>query len=168
MPSMTQPPFPRCHFPSSRTGARLSRRLRPLVYVLLPVLLIGCSSGRYFAPRENQNGTGPQGSPAAVYPLTDPGGEVLGELRLWSMGAQRHREGSAETTRLHLGFELENLGAEPLRLGPEDILVQAVRPAPDGDDPAAEEPLRPVATTAVAEASPSPGPSGGASAHSVS
>ncbi|MBL9076330.1 MAG: hypothetical protein JNL08_02430 [Planctomycetes bacterium] len=85
--------------------------MRPLLLAVV-FLFAGCSSHRFFTPRENQNGTGPGGFPAAVYPLA--GSPPAGEVRLWSRGADRTEADDA--VELHIGFELENSGTEPLVL----------------------------------------------------
>lgn len=81
----------------------------------LPVVLLfaACSTQRYFTPRENTNGTGPGGHPAAVYALGGP--PAQGEVRVWSGGAD-FLDGEADVVELHIGFELENTGAEPLAI----------------------------------------------------
>ncbi len=99
----------------------LSARRIPTVAALL---CAACASSRNFAPRENQNGTGPTGAPAAVYPLPAP---MRGDLRLWSDGARRSApDGIPERTELLLGIEIENTGDAPIRVQPEDVVVRAV------------------------------------------
>jgi hypothetical protein len=102
----------------------------------LLLALGACTTDRYFVPRENQNGFGPGGEPAAVYTLMPP---ASGELRVWSAGARRVEVDAQERTRLHVGFELENHGSEPLRFDAEGLHLSAV--AIEGE-PAAE--LRPI------------------------
>jgi hypothetical protein len=99
--------------------------LRPdsLLLVLLLLLPAACATNRHFAPRENSNGQGPGGQPAAVYSFAPP---ASGELRLWSSGAERVEFGDGTKTRLHVGFELENTGAEPLRFDVGALRVTAV------------------------------------------
>lgn len=103
--------------------------MRGLLVVPLLLLTAGCWQPRYFLPRENLNGTGPDGNPSAVY--TVGGGETengerrkdYGELRLWSEGAKaRYTEDDEEVVDLHIGFELENTSDVPLGLD-----VSAVR-----------------------------------------
>lgn len=91
--------------------------------LLLPLLGTSCATDRQFAPRENGNGFSPTGRPAAVYALAAPGN---GEVRIWSDGAERTDQGSAEVTMLHLGFELENTGTEPISLDPTDLQIADV------------------------------------------
>lgn len=87
--------------------------------VALVLLLLGsaCQSTRYFAPRENANGTSPSGETAAVYPVTG------GEVRVWSRGARWADAGGIagdhvpdEQAEVHVGFEIENTGQELLTL----------------------------------------------------
>ncbi|MCR9246559.1 MAG: hypothetical protein NXI31_16115 [bacterium] len=84
----------------------------------------GCVDQRYFAPRENLNGTGPGGEPAAIYPFGSDDGDVAGELRVWSRGATAEyaddpttESGERARVEVHVGFELENTGRVPLDLG---------------------------------------------------
>ncbi len=74
------------------------------------VSVAGCSTQRYFTPRENVNGTGPGGHPAAVYALggQPPGGEV----RVWSRGADVVESDAGDVVELHVALELENTGSE--------------------------------------------------------
>lgn len=94
---------------------------------MVPLLLAstGCWQARYFAPRENRNGTGPSGYAAAVYDVAHPGGvDVSGEVRLWSDGARaRFTEAEEEVVDLHVGFELENTGGLPIEIDPESVVV---------------------------------------------
>lgn len=90
-------------------------------YLLMALVLsvCGCVDQRYFAPRENRNGTGPGGYPAAVYPFASEGRDVDGELRIWSRGASGEaddRDPDAYRVEVHVGFELENNGETPLEL----------------------------------------------------
>ena len=115
---------------------------------LLLLCLFGsaCASSRLFAPRENLNGTGPQGHPAAVYRLDD---SEIGEVRLWSNGARRVELPEGAETRLKVGFELENNSKSPMRLDTQAMRVHAVV----GSDSAAEE-LSPVTVEGPVEAAP--------------
>ncbi|MGE3171776.1 MAG: hypothetical protein AB7O97_04065 [Planctomycetota bacterium] len=114
-----------------------------LAAALLLLALPACATNRLFAPRENQNGQGPSGLPAAVYPLPAP---ARGEVRVWSDGADYDDADGATETRLHVGFELENTGDTPLRLGPDAVQVEAIsaggpataRLLPRGQESAAE------------------------------
>ncbi|MFT4511832.1 MAG: hypothetical protein ACI89X_001038 [Planctomycetota bacterium] len=94
--------------------------MRGLLVVPLLLLSAGCWQPRYFIPRENLNGTGPDGNPSAVYAVD--GGEGAqkqrqGEIRLWSKGAKAHfTDEDEEVVDLHIGFELENTSDAPLGL----------------------------------------------------
>ena len=105
----------------------------------LPLLLLatGCWQPRYFTPRENLNGTGPDGSPAAVYPVRgEAGSAAKGEVRVWSSGAMaRFTDEDDEVVDLHIGFEIENTGQDPLQLevatlGLEEVFVDGLLQEP--------------------------------------
>lgn len=105
---------------------------RPSQLLLLLAVLPACANDRLFAPRENLNGVGPTGRPAAVYAMPAP---AAGEVRLWSDGAERRGEGAAQQTVIRVGFELENLGQEPLVLEPTAVQLDDL-----ASDPAATLP----------------------------
>ncbi|HEX5051127.1 MAG TPA: hypothetical protein VFZ65_05110 [Planctomycetota bacterium] len=119
---------------------------------LLSLALLGaCANPRYFAPRENVNGSGPGGYPAAVYPIAD--GAAMGEVRVWSAGTRaievEENGEPREIVELHAGFEVENTGAEALALDVaavtcEDLQIGALR----------IESLSPVSTVGQARAEP--------------
>lgn len=97
--------------------------MRGLLVVSLSLLSAGCWAPRYFTPRENLNGTGPDGNPSAVYAVRDgdaaPG---QGEVRLWSGGAKvHHDDDDREVVDLHVGFELENTSDAPLEIDVESV-----------------------------------------------
>lgn len=126
----------------------------------LASLAAGCSGARLFAPRENQNGFGPTGQPAAVYALavvTTAGEEhARGEVRLWSDGAHATDSNGDDRTTLHAGFELENTGRAPLSLDLSSLtadlqLAGAGAGAGDGEPVRG---LRPLRTAGAAEAGP--------------
>jgi hypothetical protein len=86
------------------------------VLLLLPVA--ACWGPRYFVPRERVVATAPDGSPAAMYVLPADAGEASGgEVRAWSRGAEAlFDQQDREVVHLHVGFELENNGAQVLQL----------------------------------------------------
>ncbi len=116
--------------------------MRGLIVVPLLVLLAGCSQPRYFTPRENLNGRGPDGDAAAVYKVrtvpsesaakvkvafeADPKlGPAIGEVRIWSGGAKSRTTAADERiVELHVGFELENTGDAPLHFDLESVAVE--------------------------------------------
>jgi hypothetical protein len=105
------------------------KAMRPLLLAAVAVFA-ACSPARYFAPRENQNGTGPDGHPAAVYPLA--GVPSAGEVRLWSGGAVGVDVDGEDLVEVHLGFELENTGGEPIAVDPtalqcDDVWVDGLQ-----------------------------------------
>ncbi len=104
--------------------------MRGLLCLPLLALTAGCWQPRYFIPRENLNGTGPDGSPSAVYQIRhDEATVTLGEIRVWSSGAKAYfTDNDVEVVDLHIGFEIENTGKEPLELevgslGLEEVFV---------------------------------------------
>jgi len=116
--------------------------------LLLPMLSVfaACSTQRYFTPRENVNGTGPGGHPAAVYALGAPS---QGEVRVWSAGADYVADADDDLVELHLGFELENTGTEPMAIDPgalqcTDLWIDGQRSGP----------IEPVRVAGQAEAPP--------------
>jgi len=94
------------------------RRFQVLVWLWLAAAG-ACASHRNFTPRENQNGSGPGGQPAAVYAIAV--GDARGEVRLWSGGSAAVDVDGAAVSELHLGFEIENTGKQPLHLVPEAL-----------------------------------------------
>ncbi|MDO8348836.1 MAG: hypothetical protein Q7T30_01275 [Planctomycetota bacterium] len=98
--------------------------MRALLWTLL-ALAPACASHRNFAPRENCNGQGPGRQPAAVYPVQADG--AAGEVRVWSAGSSRRDGAGPEGTEVHLGFEIENTGSQPLRLDLESLRCDELR-----------------------------------------
>ena len=112
--------------------------MRAIAIVPLLFSVAACWSPRYFAPREHVDAQGPDGYPAALYPIvpTDPATASTAEARVWSHGSQaRFTDDDREVVELHIGFELENNSKEPLRLdlGPlacEDLMIDGVLHVP--------------------------------------
>ncbi|MEM7199074.1 MAG: hypothetical protein AAF628_02345 [Planctomycetota bacterium] len=76
------------------------------------LVLSACSaSRRYFRPAERANAQSPEGSSAAEYELGQDGAP-WGEVRVWVDEVARRDD----VTTAHVGFELENVTDEPLRL----------------------------------------------------
>ena len=100
--------------------------MRGLLVVPLLLLAAGCWQPRYFVPRENLNGTGPDGDVSAVYAVRDRGdGTSQGEVRLWSAGAKAHyAEDDSEVVDLRIGFELENTSDAPFELDVAEVRVE--------------------------------------------
>lgn len=94
--------------------------------LLLIAMLPACSSRRWFAPRENLNGSSPTGFPAAVYPVAS-GDDVRGDVRIWSDGTAADTVQGAEITTLHVGFEIENTGATPLALDLDALRLERLQ-----------------------------------------
>src|ERR1041384_3539956 len=91
-----------------------------LACVLLP--LGSCATGRWFAPRVQVAGWSVSGAPMAVYGLGERG--ALGELRIWSDGAELLHDAEGDHAFLHVGFEVVNLGEGTLTLEPGDVHLQ--------------------------------------------
>lgn len=99
--------------------------MRGLLVVPLLLLSAGCWQPRYFVPRENLNGTGPDGNPAAVYTVRKgEAGDSFGEVRLWSKGAEARFTEDDEVVDLHIGFELENTSDGPLGLDVSGVRLE--------------------------------------------
>jgi len=100
--------------------------MRGLLCLPLLLLTVGCWQPRYFTPRENLNGTGPDGEPAALYQVrNDDAAQSKGEVRIWSGGAKaRYIEADQEVVDLHVGFEIENTGAAPLELELDSLSLE--------------------------------------------
>ena len=79
--------------------------MRGLLCLPLLVLTAGCWQPRYFTPRENLNGSGPDGSPSAVYQVRhDEATATKGEVRVWSSGAKaRFTDNDDEVVDIILG-----------------------------------------------------------------
>lgn len=111
--------------------------LRLLIVVPL-VLASACWNPRYFTPRERVDAYGPDREPAASYvvPATAAGAPSVAEVRVWSRGARaRFTADDREVVELHVGFEVENNGAEALQLdlqavALEDLMIDGVLQPP--------------------------------------
>jgi hypothetical protein len=89
------------------------------------LLCTACVDHRYFAPRENLNGTGPGNHPAAVYPFAADA--AVGEVRIWSRGSHPLGDEDEEyIAEVHVGFELENNGAVPLQLDVDNLQCEGM------------------------------------------
>lgn len=97
--------------------------MRWLPLALLVVSTAACWQPRYFAPRENRNGSGPDGEAAASYDIkVDGRTDTKGELRVWSSGAKaRFTDDDQEVVDLRIGFELENNGETAIELDTESV-----------------------------------------------
>ncbi len=82
--------------------------------LMLVAAAAACANHRNFVPRENLNGWGPGGQPAAVYAVAN--GEANGEVRVWSRGSDPGLGPDAGISEVHVGFEVENTGSVPLQL----------------------------------------------------
>ncbi|MGD8861353.1 MAG: hypothetical protein PVI30_15195 [Myxococcales bacterium] len=97
-------------------------------HALLPVLLLlaSCATpSQSFFPGERADGVREEGHRSATYVLQGREGR-FGEATLWSRGSIITLLDGAETTVIHVGFELNNTGAETLELRPEDVVLEVV------------------------------------------
>ena len=101
--------------------------MRALAALLLSTFA-ACWSPRYFAPREYVGATSPDGSPAALYQVPGAAGAVSSaEVRVWSRGASAEfAADSREVVEVHVGFEVENNGEEPLQLDLGTVVLEAM------------------------------------------
>jgi len=100
----------------------LSTSLTRLVFIaaLACSLCIGCVSSRAFVPGEHVTGFSPDGKQlAAEYALLE-GGETLGDVKVWSDGAER--DGSRTTVRV--AFEVTSQSHEPLRFDAQSLFLE--------------------------------------------
>ena len=96
------------------------RRLAILSTMLVCSVGVGCVSSRAFVPSEHVTGFSPNGEQlAAEYALLEAG-ESLGDVKVWSDGAQR--DGSRTTVRV--AFEITNQSREPLRFDERGLFLE--------------------------------------------
>ena len=122
----------------------------------MPLLAItaGCWQPRYFTPRENLSGSGPDGSSAAVY-VVDTGDSASSnaEVRVWSQGAEaRFTDDDSEVVDLHVGFELENNSQQAIALDVdaltcEELIVDGLLQEPIGPQEVSGSGFAPPGTT---------------------
>lgn len=110
--------------------------------VLVALLLPACGTSRaYFIPREDVRAQSPRGWPAAQYAVANANEASVGEVRIWSEGAQRLEIEGEKRSVLHIGFEIENRSTAPMvlevpacRLAEVEVAdVRLASVAPDGD-----------------------------------
>jgi hypothetical protein len=103
----------------SRLSPSLTR-LACFVAALVCSHCVGCISSRAFVPAEHVTGFSPNGEQlAAEYALLEEG-ETLGDVKVWSDGAER--DGSQTTVRV--AFELTNQSHEPLRFDAQGLFLE--------------------------------------------
>jgi hypothetical protein len=118
---------------SAPTGPRMRRtgwgyplrHYRLWLCLLWGLLSVGCVPSAYVAV----SGTAvisPDGERhAAEYPVGDRA-ERRGKIELWSEGAEREELDGSLQTLIHVGMELHNTSAEPLRLDREQLRLDDV------------------------------------------
>src|SRR5690606_5380827 len=108
---------------------------RPLPIVALGALALaagafGCvHMSEDFVPTERAEAVSPHGYRAAIYDVV-MGGEVVGEMRVWSEGAFMENLPGKDRALLHVAFRLESNGPE---LQIESSHVRVGRVAVDGN-----------------------------------
>lgn len=93
--------------------------MRTLAWILPPLLLAlaSCGTSRaYFIPREDVRAQSPRGWPAAQYAVAVANEPSVGEVRVWSEGAQRTEFEGEKRAVLHVGLEIENRSPAPMVL----------------------------------------------------
>jgi hypothetical protein len=60
---------------------------------------------------------------AAEYPIEE-GGSAVGDVKVWSEGAERDGSDSEPHTQVHVGFELDNQGDTPLRFDAKQLYLE--------------------------------------------
>ncbi len=109
-----------------RIWGHLTNPLACAVALSLTVLLgsAGCVSSRAFVPGEHVTAFSPEGEHyAAEYEIADSG-HSLAEVKVWSRGASR--DGSGESTLIHVGFEVNNQSDNALRFEPKQLYLDEV------------------------------------------
>lgn len=109
-----------------RIWGRLTNPLACAVALSLTVLLggAGCVSSRAFVPGEHVTAFSPEGGHyAAEYTIMDSG-HALAEVKVWSRGASR--DGSGDSTLIHVGFEVNNQSDSALRFDPNQLYLDEV------------------------------------------
>jgi hypothetical protein len=83
----------------------------------------GCVSTRAFVPGERVTALSPRGNHfAAEYAVSD-GSHPIAEVKVWSRGATRDGDG----TIIHVGFQVDNVGAAPVQLEPAQLYLDDVK-----------------------------------------
>jgi hypothetical protein len=75
----------------------------------------GASPPQSFEPSERATSTSPQGYTAAEYELGTSQGDI-GDVKVWSRGAQVMDLQGTRITAVHVGFEVENNAGQPIEL----------------------------------------------------
>ena len=91
----------------------------PLRWGVLAVALAmapACASSQAFHPSEKATGESPEGELAADYDLRTEEGNVFGEGRVWSEGAEETEIDGRDATVVNVGFLLENETDAPMSL----------------------------------------------------
>jgi hypothetical protein len=88
------------------------------------VLSVACAGGQPFMPTERLTAFSPQGYLAAEYDLHRQR-EHLGQVRVWSNGAERIRFRGQRRALVHIGFEIQNESDRVLVLDQERLLLDS-------------------------------------------
>jgi hypothetical protein len=103
------------------------------------LVLSGCVSSRSFMPAEHVTAFSPGGTHyAAEYPIVE-GGTTVGDVKVWSQGAERDASDAEPHTTIRVGFEVANHDGETLRFDLERLHLEEMpkEGSPPGRVPAA-------------------------------
>lgn len=118
-------------------------RLRLLAAALVCSVSVGCVSSRAFVPSEHVTGFSPDGQQyAAEYTLLEEG-ETVGEVKVWTDGAER----DDSRTVIRVAFELDNPSQRPLRFDESRLFLEEL--PEDGKAPGRERPAELTGDTLV-------------------
>jgi hypothetical protein len=95
-----------------------------LVVVVVAIFSLACVSRQSFMPTERLTAFSPQGFVAAEYDLKTRRGD-LGQVRVWSHGADRVSFRGERRTLVHIGLEIENDSDEVLVLDERSLRLDS-------------------------------------------
>lgn len=110
--------------------SHLERLVQPVQFkgvhiAMLAVVLAGGCGHQSFAPTEKATAVSLQGYPAAEYDLTTRNGD-LGEVKVWSSGAEGMQIRGKTRTVVHVAFEIENSSNEAIVLDTGELRLESV------------------------------------------
>jgi hypothetical protein len=84
----------------------------------------GCVSSRAFVPAEHVTAFSPEGRQLAAEYSIDEHGSALGDVKVWSLGAERDGSDADPHTTVRVGFELANHDDAPLRFDTGQLYLE--------------------------------------------